>query len=73
MREIHNRLVTRYALPKLYNLEQNYGSFIGGALKKKFEPRDERSKKATREVFSVKGGLQNLQMRWLLKSAAGTL
>lgn len=53
-------LVTRYALPKLYNLEQNYGSFIGGAIKKKFEPQDERSKKASREVFSVHGGLQNL-------------
>ena len=55
-----SRLVTRFALPKLYNLEQNYGSFIGGAVKKKFEPKDERSKKVSREVFSVHGGLQNL-------------
>lgn len=53
-------LVTKYALPKLYNLEQNYGSFIRGALKKSKEPKSEREKKATREVFSVKGGLQNL-------------
>lgn len=53
-------LVTRFALPKLYNLEQNYGSFIAGAIRKKFEPGDIRNKKASREVFSVHGGLQNL-------------
>ncbi|MGV8139544.1 MAG: protoporphyrinogen oxidase [Mangrovibacterium sp.] len=53
-------LVTRYALPKLYNLEQKYGSFIGGAIKKAKEPKNEREKKVTREVFSVKGGLSNL-------------
>lgn len=52
-------LVPRYALPKLYNLEQNYGSFIGGALKKKKQETTLREKKATREVFSVKGGLSN--------------
>jgi protoporphyrinogen/coproporphyrinogen III oxidase len=50
-------LVTRYALPKLYALEQNYGSFIGGAVKKSFERKDQRMKKATREVFSAVGGL----------------
>jgi protoporphyrinogen/coproporphyrinogen III oxidase len=55
-----NFLVTKYALPKLYNLEQNYGSFIRGTLKKAKEPKTERDKKATREIFSVKGGLQNL-------------
>lgn len=54
------RLVPRHALPKLYQLEQNYGSFIGGAMKKKFEPSVERDKKATKEVFSVKGGLSGL-------------
>src|SRR5665647_1256793 len=55
-----SKLVTRFALPKLYQLEQNYGSFIGGTIKKSSEPKDERSKRATREVFSAKGGLQNL-------------
>lgn len=55
-----NFLVTKYALPKLYNLEQNYGSFIRGSIKKAKEPKTERDKKATREIFSVKGGLQNL-------------
>lgn len=53
-------LVPRHALPKLYNLEQNYGSFIGGAIKKKKEEKSEREKKATKDVFSVKGGLSNL-------------
>jgi len=55
-----SQLVTRFALPKLYALEQTYGSFIGGSVKKKSEPKDERSKKVTREVFSAKGGLQSL-------------
>ena len=55
-----SQLVTRFALPKLYNLEQTYGSFIGGAIKKKTLPVDERQLKATREVFSAKGGLQQL-------------
>ena len=53
-------LVTKYALPKLYNLEQNYGSFIRGSMKKAKEPKSERDKKATREIFSIQGGLQNL-------------
>jgi protoporphyrinogen/coproporphyrinogen III oxidase len=53
-------LVTRYAMPKLYNLEQNYGSFIGGAVRKGFQKKDERTKLATGDVFSIKGGLSNL-------------
>lgn len=55
-----SRLVTRYALPKLYALEQNYGSFIRGSVKKSREPKSEDEKKATRKVFSVKGGLGKL-------------
>jgi len=53
-------LVTKYAFPKLYWLEQDYGSFIGGAIKKAKEPKTERDKKATKEIFSVKGGLSNM-------------
>lgn len=53
-------LVPKYALPKLYALEQQYGSFIGGAIKKKLQAKTDREKKATRDVFSVKGGLQSL-------------
>jgi oxygen-dependent protoporphyrinogen oxidase len=56
-----NILITKYALPKLYNLEQNYGSFIGGTIKKaRREKKSERDKKATREVFSAQGGLSSL-------------
>lgn len=55
-----DNLVTRFALPKLHRLEQNYGSFIGGAIKKRKEPKDPREEKATKDVFSVKGGLANL-------------
>ena len=33
------KLVTRYALPKLYNLEQQYGSFIRGTIAKAKQPK----------------------------------
>jgi protoporphyrinogen/coproporphyrinogen III oxidase len=66
-----NFLVTKYALPKLYNLEQNYGSFIRGSIKKAKEPKSDRDKKATKEVFSVKNGLQNL-VNALIKKLEGT-
>ena len=55
-----NELVTRFALPKLWQLEQNYGSFIRGSIKKAKLPKSERDKKATCEVFSAKGGLGRL-------------
>ena len=54
-----NQLVTKYALRKLYNLEQNFGSFIGGSIKKA-KTKTERDKKATRDVFTAKGGIQKL-------------
>lgn len=54
------QLVTRYALPKLYNLEQNYGSFIKGAVQKAKEPKTEKDRQVTKEVFSVNGGLEEL-------------
>ena len=56
-----DKLVTRYAMPKLYNLEQRYGSFIGGSIRKA------RADKAAgivrrfgKEVFSTPDGLQGL-------------
>ncbi len=55
-----NRLVPKYALPKLYNLEQQYGSFIGGTISKQFKSKTEEEKKITRGVFSVKGGISSL-------------
>ncbi|MBR4265415.1 MAG: protoporphyrinogen oxidase [Bacteroidales bacterium] len=53
-------LVTKYALPKLYNLEQNYGSFVKGSIAKSKEPKTDRDRLATKKVFSAKGGLSNI-------------
>ena len=50
-------LITRYALPKLYHLEQNYGSFIRGSIAKMKEPKTDRDRLATKQVFSAVGGL----------------
>ena len=55
-----SKLVTKYALPKLYNLEQKYGSFIGGSYKKSKEIKTDRDRKATRKVFSGKQGFSSL-------------
>lgn len=55
-----NYIVPKYALPKLYNLEQQYGSFIGGAIKKRKEKKDKNALKTTGEIFSVRGGLEEL-------------
>lgn len=54
------KLVTQFALPKLYNLEQNYGSFIRGAIKKAKEPKSDRDKRVTKEVFSTPKGFGTL-------------
>ncbi len=54
------KLPARLALPKLYNLEQNYGSFVKGSIAKAKLPKSERDKKATKKVFSAKGGFSNL-------------
>lgn len=54
-------LIPKYALPKLYALEQNYGSFVRGSIQRaKERKKDARLQKATRDVFSAKGGLNNL-------------
>jgi oxygen-dependent protoporphyrinogen oxidase len=53
-------LVTRYALPKLYNLEQEYGSFVRGAIAKAKLPKSDRDRLATKKVFSTRGGLSQL-------------
>ena len=55
-----NRLVPKYALPKLYNLEQEYGSFIKGTIRKSFIKKTEEEKRVTRGVFSAKGGLGSI-------------
>lgn len=55
-----DQLVTRYALPKLYNLEQTYGSFIKGSIAKARQPKTDRDRLATKKVFSARNGLENL-------------
>ncbi|WP_455641311.1 protoporphyrinogen oxidase [Parabacteroides sp.] len=54
------KLVTRYALPKLYNLEQQYGGFIKGTIAKARQPKTDRDRLATKKVFSAVGGLDHL-------------
>lgn len=53
-------LITRYALPKLYNLEQQYGGFIKGTIAKARLPKTDRDRLASKKVFSAAGGLDNL-------------
>jgi len=55
-----NKLVTQYALPKLYNLEHTYGSFIKGSIAKARQPKSDRDKLATKKVFSARQGLENI-------------
>ncbi len=53
-------LITRHALPKLYNLEQRYGSFIRGAMAKAKETKKNRPKRKHTDVFSIADGMENL-------------
>jgi protoporphyrinogen/coproporphyrinogen III oxidase len=55
-----SKLITRFALPKLYQLEQDYGSFIKGSIKKHGQKKTPEQQKVTRKLFSVTGGLENL-------------
>ncbi len=54
------RLVTRFALPKLYRLDNQYGSFIRGAIKRGPILAEEKRQGISKEIFSVKGGFQQL-------------
>ena len=54
------KLPTRLALPKLYALEQQYGSFIKGSIALAKQPKTARDKRATKDVFSTCGGFRNL-------------
>lgn len=53
-------LIPKYALPKLYNLEQKYGSFIKGAFSKAKMKKNDREKKASKKMFSFYGGFSTL-------------
>ena len=54
------KLVTRHALPKLYALEANHGSFIKGAIALMKKKKTEDEKKITKAIFSSHGGLSTL-------------
>lgn len=53
------KLVTRYALPKLCNLEQQYGSFIRGTIAKAKQPKTDRDRLASKKVFPPPEGWTN--------------
>jgi oxygen-dependent protoporphyrinogen oxidase len=55
-----DQLVVRYALPKLYALERDYGSFVRGSIAKMKQPKSDRDRLATKKVFSALGGLSNI-------------
>ena len=55
-----DKLIVRYALPKLYALERDHGSFIRGSIAKMKQPKSERDRLATKKVFSALGGLSNI-------------
>ncbi|MFW5851652.1 MAG: protoporphyrinogen oxidase [Bacteroidota bacterium] len=50
-------IVPKYALPKLYNLEQQYGSFIKGSIQKQKEQAHSQEPKPSKNIFSCSGGL----------------
>lgn len=56
-----NTLVTRHALPRLYALEQEYGSFIRGAIAKMRQRGH--APRPSKAVFSCRGGLNSLTSR----------
>lgn len=51
------KLVTKYALQKLYDLEQEYGSFIRGSIKKKKAAKRNNIEQPSKKVFSTEKGL----------------
>jgi oxygen-dependent protoporphyrinogen oxidase len=56
-------LIPRFALPKLYNLEQNYGSLIKGSIKlarEKSKKNPQHKKETSNRIFSAEGGLSQL-------------
>ncbi len=53
-------LITKYAFPKLYNLEEKYGGFIKGSIKIAKERTLEYKEKVNKKIFSFENGLQSL-------------
>jgi oxygen-dependent protoporphyrinogen oxidase len=49
-------IIPKYALPKLYNLEQEYGSFIKGSIQKHKNQTHSQEAKPSKNIFSCTGG-----------------
>jgi protoporphyrinogen/coproporphyrinogen III oxidase len=54
-----DELITRFALSKLYALEQEYGSFIKGSISKQRKNKKLGIPSPSKKVFSTEGGLQS--------------
>lgn len=54
------KLVTKYALRRLYDLEQKYGSFFKGSMQKAKEDKKNKIEKPSKLVFSTDQGLGGL-------------
>lgn len=55
-----DKLITRFALPKLFNLEQEYGSFIKGTFAKSKLNKKQGTPTPSKKVFSCIGGLSSI-------------
>ncbi|MGL4854107.1 MAG: protoporphyrinogen oxidase, partial [Lentisphaeria bacterium] len=55
-----HQLVPSYGLKKLYDLEQDFGSFIGGTIKKLIYNKRHGIRNPNRKIFSFKNGLDQL-------------
>lgn len=55
-----NTLVVRHAMPKLFALEQRYGSLVRGSVLKAKDDRRNGVQKSSRATFSASGGLSSL-------------
>ena len=54
------QLVPKYALPKLYALEQEFGSFIKGSIQKQAITKKSHTPNPSKKIFSCKDGLESL-------------
>ena len=57
------KISLRSTFPRLYALEREYGSLIGGMVKKLFKNRDSRTKNPRPKLFSFRDGLTTLPER----------
>jgi len=55
-----NKLIVRYAMPKLYALEHDYGGFVKGTILRRKIIAAEKAAGITKSFFSINGGLENL-------------